>query len=188
MRAWGLAVVLGSGTMLLASGVAKLRTATFPADLANYRLLPPAWVVPVATTVGWLEIAVGTALLLTPWPVPALLGALVLLAAFTAAITANLLRGRRIPCGCRGTTRPISWPLAATNSAWIVAAAWAAATSAPATTSLLGHDPRLSASQAWAVLWCAALAAVGVRLVTTAGQLHRALTQVAAGLPEASRP
>ncbi|WP_254602956.1 MauE/DoxX family redox-associated membrane protein [Sphingomonas bacterium] len=97
----GDAAAFCAGLVFLVGAWAKLRhRATLSGVVANYRLLPPIAVAPVAAILPWLEGAVGLALLLGErrW-VPIV--AAVLLLAFAAAIGINIRRGRsHIDCGC----------------------------------------------------------------------------------------
>jgi peroxiredoxin/uncharacterized membrane protein YphA (DoxX/SURF4 family) len=64
---------------------------------------------------GELIVAIGLVLVPTAWP--AAIGALLLLAVFSVAIAANLLRNRRPNCNCFGQIHaaPIGWPTFARN-------------------------------------------------------------------------
>ncbi len=77
--------------------------------IAAYGLLPGALVRPSAIALTCAEMLAATLLLAGPARAGALLGA-VLMAVFSFAIAINLLRGRRIACGCggRGGATPIS--------------------------------------------------------------------------------
>jgi len=173
----GLAVGIAVGGLFMMSGLAKLRAGTFASDLANYRILPRRWVVPAATILPWIELTVGIATLLSPSPAPFLLSAGLLLSAFTAGIVTNLLRGRRISCGCRGAAKPITWGLVATNVTWGLAAVVTAAAAGPgAVPTLLGISSEVSASEGAAVIISVTLAALIVRLT---GSLRRVLSVLA---------
>jgi hypothetical protein len=105
--------------VFLAAAAAKMRHWTvFPGIVANYRLLPPFLVGPVAIVLPPVEAAIGAALptgLLAPVAEAA---AVLLLAAFAAAMAINLLRGRgHIDCGCfQGTLKQeLRWALVSRN-------------------------------------------------------------------------
>lgn len=110
-----LALSLIMAVSFLLSGLAKFRSGRFVADLANYRLLPTTTVVPFAKAVPFVEVGLG--LLILGWTTSALpiYAGVVVLAVFTAAMIVNLARGRNIACGCRGSDKPISWGLVASN-------------------------------------------------------------------------
>lgn len=118
------------GLVLLAASVPKLRQIErFERTIATYALLPGALVQVVARIVPTLEFVCGVSLLagfalslLAPV-------AAVLLVCFASAIAVNLLRGRRIDCGCtsRITLTPINWLMVVRN---LVLATFAALASA----------------------------------------------------------
>jgi hypothetical protein len=87
--------------------------------IANYRLLPRILVIPAAALLPPLEMIVGLLLLFAmtmPWT---LLAAIILLAAFAAAMMINLKRGRaHIDCGCGQSflKQTLSWTLVMRNA------------------------------------------------------------------------
>jgi Methylamine utilisation protein MauE len=95
-------------------GVPKLLA---PADFAlavrNYRLLRPAIGERVAKWLPRLELVIAFALLLGIATKAAAGLAAAALVGFAAAVAVNLLRGRRIDCGCYSTASPrtIGWGL-----------------------------------------------------------------------------
>ena len=97
----GLAASIGVGLIFAAAGIGKLRhAALMDGVVANYRLLPPALVVPVARILPYAELAIAAGLLsgIRPWPQWV---AAALLALFGAAMAVNIRRGRtHIDCGC----------------------------------------------------------------------------------------
>ena len=109
------------GLIFLTAAIAKLRDmARFEGVVANYRLLPPLLVRPVARLLPATEL--GLALLLpTGWGgVVAGTAAALLLVLFAGAMAINIRRGRRrIDCGC-GDHRPgamLGWGQVARNLA-----------------------------------------------------------------------
>lgn len=111
--------------IFLRAGLAKISSpAEFRAAVANYRLLPPRLVPPVAAGLPYAEVAAAILLALGVFPglVAAVLAAL--LAVFAAAIAINLARGREFDCGCAGPApggprsvpQKISWRHVATNA------------------------------------------------------------------------
>lgn len=115
--------------LLLLAAVHKLTALdAFRATLDAYQLLPSVLVAPVSLLVPLSEIVLGAAWLLAiQLPTVALLSA-VLLAAYSAAIAINLLRGRiHIDCGCgmassAGKDTQLSWRLVVRNCLLIAAA------------------------------------------------------------------
>jgi Methylamine utilisation protein MauE len=110
------ALLIVSCAMLLfgAAAVHKLRAlGEFAQALAQYQLLPAAFIRITGPALGLMELAICLGL---PWPALRSVGAAagaVLLLMYAAAITINLARGRRdLDCGCGGFGRrtPIgSW-------------------------------------------------------------------------------
>jgi uncharacterized membrane protein YphA (DoxX/SURF4 family) len=75
----------------------------------------------IAAAVPWVELVVGSTLvvgLAAPWPAVAAIG---LLSAFTAWIVSRLAAGRRAPCACFGavSAAQLSWWHAGRNGALI---------------------------------------------------------------------
>ena len=75
-------------------------------DIANYHLLPSAWVPLAAVTVPWVELAAGLALVAGVFGRGAALLVAGMMAAFTVALSQALLRGIDLACGCFGGTAP----------------------------------------------------------------------------------
>jgi len=125
--------------VFLRSGLAKAADLpNFRAAVANYRLLPPLLVRPVAAGLPFAEIAAAVLLAIGVLPVIVAAGLALLLVVFSAAIAINLLRGRVFDCGCAGssgTRRTISWRHVITDLALAVVAA-AIAVAPPATVQL----------------------------------------------------
>jgi putative oxidoreductase len=124
----GLAIRLVLGTAFLWSGASKMSDLGEFADAIRlYRLIPGVTAGAAARLVAWIESALGTALLVglgVTWASRLGIG---LLAIFTVAIGINLVRGRRIPCGCRrNSTEPIQVKHILRNSAALLALAYLA--------------------------------------------------------------
>jgi hypothetical protein len=102
--------------VFLVGGLGKLRAPdAFEGVVYNYRLLPDAWVRPVARGLPMVELALAAALLPAALRPYAAGTAVALLAIVTLAVGVNLLRGRReIDCGC------FSSELRQTLSGWLV--------------------------------------------------------------------
>lgn len=124
-----LAGVLGfsAGAKLLDPGAYPAFRAALPRNLGL-----PAWLAgPVAATVvaaeATLALGLVAAVAVPVLAVPTLVGAAVLLAAFTGALAVMLGRGTRVPCHCFGaTTRPPGRLDLARNAALLAVAAVAA--------------------------------------------------------------
>ena len=99
----------------------KLRDlSAFAGAVAAYELLPASLVPLAATQLLVAELLLPGALLLPPARATGSLGALALLALYSAAIAVNLARGHRdIDCGCTGPAlrQPLSGWLLARNAA-----------------------------------------------------------------------
>lgn len=184
MAALGLAITVAVGALLLTSGSAKLLTGRFVADLGAYRILPASAVVPVGRVLPWVEICLGVGLLGSPWPVPFLAAAALLLAVFTAGIVVNLVRDRRIACGCRGTNTPISWRLAVGNTGGVLTALIAAwSTAASPVRTLAGAEASVTVGDGIAVVLTVAFSALVLRLAAVGRELATGLARVAALAP-----
>jgi len=90
-----------------------------PGVIANYRLLPPALVAPVAAALPPVEMIVGILVLSAQLRPFAELTAIGLLILFAAAMAVNLRRGRaHIDCGCNRPflKQSLRWSLVARNA------------------------------------------------------------------------
>lgn len=121
---------------------------------------PPALVGPIAVALPIAELAVAAALLVPATAWAGAVGAIVLLAIFSVAITANLARGRRPDCHCFGQVRsqPVGAQTLARNGALALGAGLIVALGAT--------DPGPSAV-AWAVSTPAVALAVGLAIGVT---------------------
>ncbi len=124
---WLLRAVLAA--LFLYAGVAKLTDVrAFAADIANYRLLPPALVAPFAATVPGVEVACGLGLLYPRTVRAAAFLATALLVAFTVAAVQALARDINLDCGCFGSVRaPVTVLTVARDTALVAAAVAVAA-------------------------------------------------------------
>lgn len=99
--------------IFLTSSLPKLRhPRSFTSAIAAYHLLPQRWVDPFATTLPWLELALGLMLLLGWGTRIAAVVSAALLIVFLAAMGINLARGRKdLDCGCSGKhhSQKIGW-------------------------------------------------------------------------------
>lgn len=97
------------GVVFVSSATATALRGDFERAVADYALLPPRLVRPLALALPSIELILGVLLFLglgTPWAVPA---AFALFIGFSVAMGLNLARGRRIPCGCGWSAATISW-------------------------------------------------------------------------------
>ena len=133
-RTWAARAARGVlGALFVVAGALKLLDpAAFAQDIANYRLLPTAWVGPVALFLPGIEVVAGLAVLTGV----ALRGGLVvleaMLALFIVALVHAIRRGLDTSCGCFGLTgeaSPVGWTEVWRNVALMVAGlvAWPAA-------------------------------------------------------------
>lgn len=124
LRAIGAAL---SAVLLLGAWQKLREREVFIDAVAQYRLLPAAWVPAVATALPLLEAAAGLALLFAASRLVGVVLSLFVLAVVTGAVVTNLLRGRtEIDCGCGGPGQRIGWGLVARNGV-LAGAALAAA-------------------------------------------------------------
>lgn len=96
----------------LAAVAKALQSGAFKESVVAFGLRSPRIAAALAVVVPLLEVAVAGALLWAPWAWWGAAGAAMILAAFTVAIVANLLQGRRPSCNCFGQLRrkPIGVP------------------------------------------------------------------------------
>jgi uncharacterized membrane protein YphA (DoxX/SURF4 family) len=115
--------------MFSIAGLVKLRRQDeFAQAVANYRVLPRSLVKYAARWLPAAELTCGVLLGIgfIPHVVSVVLFLMVL--AFTTAVVINLMRGRKIECGCLGLSVPksISWGLVGRNAAIAVGAVFVA--------------------------------------------------------------
>jgi uncharacterized membrane protein YphA (DoxX/SURF4 family) len=104
----GLLIRFALGTMFLYAGASKLSDLGEFADAIKlYRMIPGATAGAVARTVSVTEVVLGVVLLLGVAIGYASVAGSVLLVIFAVAMGVNLIRGRRIPCGCKRESEPI---------------------------------------------------------------------------------
>ncbi|HYD47659.1 MAG TPA: MauE/DoxX family redox-associated membrane protein, partial [Terriglobales bacterium] len=99
-----LTVRYGLTLLLAAAATHKLaQPALFRATVAEYQLLPPAWVAVAASLIVAAEVALLLLLLTGSTPRLTSFGLVLILALYSSAIAVNLARGRSaIACGCIG--------------------------------------------------------------------------------------
>ena len=104
----GLAIRFALGTLFLAAGASKLSDLGEFADaIKHYRIIPGATAGAVAKMISVIEVVLGSVLILGLGIGYASLAGSVLLVIFALAMAINLIRGRRIPCGCKRESEPI---------------------------------------------------------------------------------
>jgi uncharacterized membrane protein YphA (DoxX/SURF4 family) len=100
-RPVSIAVRLTLGAVLVYASWSKIFDApAFAQMIWNYRLVPDAWLSPMAIVLPWLELAVGVFLIAGVLRRGAALLALVLMLVFAAALAIDLYRGIAVDCGC----------------------------------------------------------------------------------------
>ena len=93
------------GLLFLYAALGKLGdVSALATEVHNFRLVPLWSEHLVAMTLPWIELLAGLALVLGVSPRAGAWVALALLAAFTAAVAAAMVRGLDIECGCFGTS------------------------------------------------------------------------------------
>jgi uncharacterized membrane protein YphA (DoxX/SURF4 family) len=104
---WWLLLIgrIAVGVTFIYSGYAKLSEPwlQFVVSLESFKILPDAWLEPIARTMPWLEVLLGVAILtgiLARW---FLLIATLLLVVFTGAGVSAYARGLAVDCGCFGS-------------------------------------------------------------------------------------
>lgn len=92
--------ILLGGVFVWASTYKILHPAAFAGVIANYQLLPDAWVNGFAVTLPWLELLLGFFLIFGIWLPGAVVLSNLLLVVFSGALLFNVARGLDIHCGC----------------------------------------------------------------------------------------
>ena len=112
--------------VFLTSSLLKLRhPRAFTSTVTGYYILPLHWVHPFASTLPWLELALGLVFLVGWQTRLAALASAALLLLFLVAMSINLSRGRKdLDCGCSGKkhTQKIGWKTIARNLVLILLA------------------------------------------------------------------
>jgi hypothetical protein len=143
----------------------------FAASLEAYALLPARLVSPISLLLPALECSLAIGLLYAPTREPAAIASMALLTLYTAAIVANLARGRReIDCGCFASSArvPLTPWLVARNLGLIGAAALLVA---PVRARAIVWVDQFTVVTAVLVLWL--LSGVAQRLAQTGPALRR---------------
>jgi hypothetical protein len=111
------AIRLAVAAIFLVGALHKLRDANFVGIVAAYRLAPAGWASPLARALPLLELAAAVFLLWPAGATIAIMPALILLIATSAALAINLARGRSdLDCGCGGIRgQGISWAMVLRN-------------------------------------------------------------------------
>jgi uncharacterized membrane protein YphA (DoxX/SURF4 family) len=175
------------GALLLIAGTSKFfRFAAFKDAIAAYGLVPARFASPLSRTIPFVEVATGLFLTLGFLVGAALVLAAGLLLVFSMAMTINLVKGSRIPCGCLGARNQISWGLVVRNLA-LVGLAIASALRVPAALSLgkTGSETGVDMTDALAAPILGVLALVGLQLLAEIRRFIRSqarVTQVASTL------
>jgi uncharacterized membrane protein YphA (DoxX/SURF4 family) len=118
-----MATRIALGALFLWAAAAKVPDmSAFAQDVANYRVLPAAFVPYVAAGVVGIELLAGIALVTGILARPAALVVAVLMLAFLAFLAQALLRGIDLRCGCFGGNEPASWWSVARDGAMLAAA------------------------------------------------------------------
>lgn len=162
--------------VFIVAGASKLtETDEFERAIVNYRLLPRRFSRPVAVWLPRAELGAGVLLVLGVALVPAAYAVAVLLLAFTAAVSINLLRGKEMSCNCFGASTPekMTWLTVGRNLA-LSGMALGVILTPPITLSVWpGPGGALIASPVGATAAVAMLLTT-VLLVTTAGLVGQA--------------
>ncbi len=92
------------GAIFITAGIPKiLDTASFAGAVYNYHLLPDVFINIFAICLPWLEVIVGSLLILGIWMQGTVILYTLLMVAFIAALSLNIARGLDISCGCFST-------------------------------------------------------------------------------------
>lgn len=171
MDALAVAIRFLLGGIFLVGGVAKLRRGEdFVAAVRAYRLLPQVLMRPVGRALPVVEAGLGVLLLLGVLVDLAAWSAAGLLTILAGAIGLNLLRGRRIDCGCIGIAEhaKISWSLVVRNLV-LATSGVVLATGPPTGLSVeASEQSALSSGEAW-TFGLYSLLSLGVLMVAMKG-------------------
>lgn len=101
------------GAILILAGIAKLQGGheRFLSAVLGYELIRGAPAVALARVLPFAEVLVGAVLIVGLQARIAAAGAGALLAIFSAAVAASLIRGRTNSCGCGDHITPVQWRL-----------------------------------------------------------------------------
>lgn len=89
--------------VFVGSSIPKFRRPrSFALVVIDYQIIPPAWSLPFARGLPYIELTIGLLLITGTIVTMASLLALALLVSFVVAISVNLARGRDLDCGCFG--------------------------------------------------------------------------------------
>ena len=92
------------GVIFIYASFAKIiHPAQFAEAVHNYRILPDGFINIFAIILPWLEFTSGLCLILAVFELPSLLIVSGLGVMFLAAVSANLVRGLDVACGCFST-------------------------------------------------------------------------------------
>lgn len=176
-----LGVRFALGLVFVTAGVSKIgRVEEAAAAVRRYELLPERLAALVGRGLPWLELSGGLLLVGgVALQVVSLLAA-VLLVVFAAAIGWNLLRGRRIDCGCGavGLDQQISWPMVVRNVVLAVGAVGVAFGASGPPLVPGAAVGVVAVGEAVGVLLVVSLGVVATRLTVEAGRFHRLSTRV----------
>lgn len=94
------------GVLFVYAGFVKLFDVSgLAVDIANYRVVPQAWVPGLAVTLPGIELVSGAVLLSGRWTRAAAIVVTALLAVFSIAVGQALVRNISLECGCFGAAR-----------------------------------------------------------------------------------
>jgi uncharacterized membrane protein YphA (DoxX/SURF4 family) len=92
------------GAIFIAAGIPKIiDTASFAGVVYNYHLLPDMVINIFAITLPWIEVIIGSLLIMGIWMPGTVIFYNLLMIAFISALTLNTARGIDISCGCFGS-------------------------------------------------------------------------------------
>jgi uncharacterized membrane protein YphA (DoxX/SURF4 family) len=147
--------------MFSIAGLIKLRRQDeFAQAVANYRVLPRSLVKYAARGLPAAELTCGVLLGIGLVPHAVSVALFLMVLAFTTAVVINLIRGRKIECGCLGLSVPksISWGLVGRNAAIAAGAVFVAI--APIHYSIYPRTESMLSSGDWMGILISSTAAV----------------------------
>ncbi len=99
-HAYTLGRLLLGGVFIYASWSKLFHPAAFSDMIANYQILPPRLVGPVALTLPWFELVSGVCLVIHRWTRGSALLVSGMMLVFLVALGLNAWRGLDVACGC----------------------------------------------------------------------------------------
>ena len=121
-----IARVIVGGVFIYAGWVKIIDPATFAKDVANYQMLPHAFINSVAIILPWVEVVAGGLMVTGVWLRGSSAVIALLIGVFLVGISQALVRGLDIHCGCFGTvaSRKVGFVALGEDLVFLAATVW----------------------------------------------------------------